>query len=310
MLSTTVRSTVLVALVAGVLAVAPGSATAASTPEATPANDAFSSVETLTPRSGETAGTNVGATKQAGEPLHASDPGGASVWYRWTADIDGFATFGACGDADLSPQLAVYTGTSVGDLTEVGSSSAPCSTALVLEVQGGTTYRIAVDGFFRDAPDMGEFTLQWAGPEPGVQRPDVLVRPGRTGSWLGDGIYNTTGARQTTTASVRAGGTATVSFKYQNDGDGDTTRIRGSASTSQFRVTYLAYRPDGTPVDITSAFTTGEAVPFPAGFAFRVVVKVTPRPGVPVGASISVKLKAASVGVTVADVAIARVTRT
>lgn len=309
MLSTSVRSTVLVALVAGVLALAPASATAAPAPETAPTNDAFSSVETLTPRSGEVAGTNVGATKQAGEPDHAGDPGGASVWYRWTSDIDGFATFGVCGDVELSPVLAVYTGTSVGGLTEVGSSNHPCLSDLVIEVQGGTTYRIAVDGFLFDALEMGEFTLRWAGPEPGAQRPDVLVRSGRSGPWLGDDIYNTTGARQTSTASVRPGGSATFSFKYQNDGDGDTTRIRGSASNSQFLVTYQAYRPDGVAVDITAAFTTGETIPFPAGFVLRVIAKVTARPGTAAGATIGVKVKATSTGTTIADVAVARVTR-
>ena len=36
-------------------------------------------------------GSNVGATKEPGEPDHAGDPGGASVWYTWTAPADGVA---------------------------------------------------------------------------------------------------------------------------------------------------------------------------------------------------------------------------
>ncbi len=36
-------------------------------------------------------GYNWGATKEAGEPDHGGDPGGASVWYSWTAPDSGIA---------------------------------------------------------------------------------------------------------------------------------------------------------------------------------------------------------------------------
>ena len=229
----TVRSTLLAALVAAALAVTAAPATAAPTPapETRPANDSFSSPQVLNGTSGSVAGTNVEATKRAGEPNHGGDPGGASVWYQWSPSATGIAHFGVCGEGAVFA-LAVYTGTSIDALTPVSSGTDLCPEVLEFGVAVGTTYRIAVDGIRFDTVDMGAFTLSWDSPVPGVQRPDVLVRPGTTGAWLGDDVYNTTGARQTSTASVRAGGTATFSFKFQNDGEDDTIRLRGSASTA------------------------------------------------------------------------------
>ena len=59
---------------------APGSASA--TP---PSNDNFANAETITDRFGWLDGDNTEATKEPGEPNHAGNPGGASVWYSWTA---------------------------------------------------------------------------------------------------------------------------------------------------------------------------------------------------------------------------------
>ena len=42
-------------------------------------------------------GTNVGATKETGEPDHAGNVGGASVWCRWVAPADGTVTFDTFG---------------------------------------------------------------------------------------------------------------------------------------------------------------------------------------------------------------------
>ena len=117
---------------------------------------------TLTGTSASASGTNVGATKQPGEPDHAGDPGGQSVWYRWQAPLSERVFIDVC-DNDFSTLLAVYTGGgSVGSLHEVASSNAfttgNCSVDFV--ASAGTTYRIAVDGS-ASAPgfNTGTFTL-------------------------------------------------------------------------------------------------------------------------------------------------------
>jgi Tol biopolymer transport system component len=91
-----------------------------------------------------------GATKEPGEPNHAGHPGGASVWFRWTAARGGLTTIDleAPPITDYDTLLAVYTGTSMGGLTLVGSNDdgvVPPS-RLTFRADAGTTYLIAVDG--------------------------------------------------------------------------------------------------------------------------------------------------------------------
>jgi hypothetical protein len=101
-------------------------------------------------------GYNWGATKESGEPDHADDPGGASVWYSWTAPLSGVAEIYLC--CSFSDQeFGFYTGDSVDALTpvlETGFSTFP--------VTAGQTYHLAVDGrhdFGEGGPWMGSFSL-------------------------------------------------------------------------------------------------------------------------------------------------------
>lgn len=88
-------------------------------------------------------GYNWTADKEAGEPDHAGDPGGASVWYSWTAPVSGLARFSLC--CGFETLLAtMYTGNAVGALTPLASASG--FGQLNVPVVGGSSYRIAVDG--------------------------------------------------------------------------------------------------------------------------------------------------------------------
>jgi hypothetical protein len=92
----------------------------------------------------QTPGYNWGATKQAGEPDHAGDPGGASVWYAFTPAESGEARISL--QSSGGPKLlALYSGSSLSELVPVGSIS-EAGTRLTADVTGGTEYRIAVDG--------------------------------------------------------------------------------------------------------------------------------------------------------------------
>jgi hypothetical protein len=90
-------------------------------------------------------GYNWTATKQAGEPDHEGDRGGASVWYEWTAPASGLVHLSVCCVAD--PILGLYTGSAVDALTPVpmNTETWPGKQAQVSE---GVTYMIAVDGGF------------------------------------------------------------------------------------------------------------------------------------------------------------------
>ena len=97
-------------------------------------------------------GTNIGASKEPGEPNHAGDSGGSSVWWSWTSSFNGYITISADLVTDWAEYgyglLGVYTGTSVSNLISVASSKSimggPAQVSFV--AAAGTTYQIAVDG--------------------------------------------------------------------------------------------------------------------------------------------------------------------
>ena len=134
--------------------VAPAAASASP-----PSNDNFGNSESITDRSGWAEGDNTEATKEPGEPNHAGNPGGHSVWYSWTAPYAGRATFSTC-YSDFDTLLAVYTGDQVDNLQQVASDDNGCGnqSQVSFMTAAGTTYRIAVDGANGAT---GYFELDW-----------------------------------------------------------------------------------------------------------------------------------------------------
>lgn len=119
-----------------------------------PGNNSFAGAIAVA-LSGPTAtvtGSSIGANKESGEPYHAPDePGGASVWWKWTAPSNGTLTVTTAG-SPFDTMLGVYTGGSVGALSQLAANDdaepgvTRTSTATVT-VTGGTTYYFAVDGW-------------------------------------------------------------------------------------------------------------------------------------------------------------------
>jgi len=116
-----------------------------------PANDNFANAQVVSGPSGFVSGSNAGATKEPGEPNHGGNPGGSSVWYRWTAPNSDPLSFYV---SDSTFTLGAYTGSSVSSLTTVGGGRSSVSFTPVT----GTLYYIAVDGFNGAT---GSFGLQW-----------------------------------------------------------------------------------------------------------------------------------------------------
>lgn len=118
---------------------------------APPANDNFANPTVLVGVNGVATSTNVDATKEAGEPNHADNVGGKSVWYIWNAPLTYSVTFGMEQSfTNFDTLLAVYTGASVNALTPVASNDDYGNTSrssLTFPAVQGTTYFIAVDGF-------------------------------------------------------------------------------------------------------------------------------------------------------------------
>lgn len=115
---------------------------------AAPANDDFANAAVL---SGPTDNTlNFESTSEPGEPNHAGNASGHSVWWRWTAPANGSVQVDTCGSYAIDTVLAVYTGDAVDALSEVASNDdlANCvpGSAVTFTASAGTTYHIAVDG--------------------------------------------------------------------------------------------------------------------------------------------------------------------
>jgi subtilisin family serine protease len=120
-----------------------------------PANDAFANAQYI---SGATVnGTNVRATRESGEPDHLPAASGSlgenTVWYNWTAPSSGQVTMDTC-MSSFDTTLAVYTGSVLSTLSQVGSDDDSCDTPngagsrLSFNATAGTTYRIALGGTY------------------------------------------------------------------------------------------------------------------------------------------------------------------
>ena len=137
-------------LAAACLLLALGGAAVGSV-QAAPTNDNFASARALSGvDANRTGDTNVAATLEAGETVPiAGTPGGASVWYAWTAPSAGVVRIDTQ-TSDFDTLLGVYTGSSVSTLTDVASNDdwADSTSRVRFAVTSGTTYRIKVDGAF------------------------------------------------------------------------------------------------------------------------------------------------------------------
>ncbi|MDB6057866.1 MAG: hypothetical protein JWO95_1710, partial [Verrucomicrobiales bacterium] len=92
--------------------------------------------------------SNVGATSEASEPLHAGKPGGKSMWLTWVPTLSGVATVSTIGSS-FDTLLAIYQGTSLTSLTNIVSDDETGgfhNSQVSFNVTGGKSYIIAVDG--------------------------------------------------------------------------------------------------------------------------------------------------------------------
>lgn len=126
-----------------------------------PANDDFVSCQSLAGMTGAITGHNIGATRETGEPSHASTFGTHSVWYCWTAPRTGTVGWNTIGST-FDTSLAVYRGSALNALTVVtndNDSGANGTSVLRFNATSNTVYRIAVDG---RGNANGNISLNWA----------------------------------------------------------------------------------------------------------------------------------------------------
>jgi hypothetical protein len=112
-------------------------------------NDPFSNRISIPGAGGTVQGSNIEATKEAGEPNHAGDTGGKSVWWTWTPTVGGIYTITTDGSS-FDTTLGVYRGTSVSSLILVADdddSGEARQSRVLINASAGSTYQIAVDGY-------------------------------------------------------------------------------------------------------------------------------------------------------------------
>jgi uncharacterized repeat protein (TIGR01451 family) len=126
-----------------------------------PANDLFANRSSLSGDAGQITTSNLNATKESGEPSHAGNSGGRSVWWRWIPSVSGIASFDTHGSS-FNTLLAVYSGASLTSLTQMAANdndgSSGSASGVTFTAQAGTEYVIAVDGFNGAT---GQISLNW-----------------------------------------------------------------------------------------------------------------------------------------------------
>lgn len=127
-----------------------------------PANDLFSQPAQLSGDTGQITSHNLNATKESGEPSHAGNSGGKSVWWRWTAPFSGTASMDTHG-SNFDTLLAIYSGTTLSGLSQLSANnndgSSGNTSSVSVPVQAGNEYLIAVDGFNGTS---GKIVLNWS----------------------------------------------------------------------------------------------------------------------------------------------------
>ena len=131
-----------------------------------PSNNHFFNAELLDQISGEVRADIREADKQTGEPQHAGNRGGASVWYAFTPSEDGELELEIL-RADFDTLLAVYTGEKVTKLQHVASNDdvdpddpdRRGKSAISQAVRADVQYWIALDGY---PGDLGVADMRYA----------------------------------------------------------------------------------------------------------------------------------------------------
>ncbi len=198
------------------------------------ASDEFSETVSiiLTDNQAQLASVNNTATKEIGEPDHAGNSGGHSVWWQWTAPANGTVNLDTIGST-FDTVLAVYTGTSVASLTAIAAdddNGGNNTSALSFPAVDGTTYYFAVDGY---GGQIGSIALNLAfapAENDNDQFSDAITLEGDSGTVTGSNIDASKESGEPRHGDVNGGasvwyyftptrtGTLALEFTYSGDG--------------------------------------------------------------------------------------------
>lgn len=243
-------------------------------PAATPFNDRFANANILMLAGSRATGVGWSSrgTLEPGEPQHAGNPGGRSVWWHWTAPASGYAVVDTRGSL-FDTTVGVYTGPRVDALTtlagndDIENGVVQASEAMFL-VNAGTTYAIAVDGFNdigRGDPhgaDSGSIRINLTFHTTAVTAPAITVQPSGA----------TVDAGQEVNLSVTATGSEPFTYRWFRNNtavelaNGRTLRLPGDVVANlagNYHVTVSNLAGTATSTTATVAVNTPPPPPPP-----------------------------------------------
>ena len=243
-----------------------------------PFSDNLSGVATASATNGLGSGSNVGATRETGEPSHVGKAGGKSVWYSWTATADGIATFSTRGSS-FDTLLAVYTGTIVSNLTAVAGDEDRggfFTSQISFNAKAGTNYLLAIDGF---AGGSGDIVLNWSLDPTSVPFPRILSQPlsqavfaGQNATFSVSVSSPTTNTYQWYHACRQIAGATNVSLTISNVQERDVGEytvlvVNASPQTARSVPAYLEISPIAQTLseDKLADILSGGPLPKPSG---------------------------------------------
>lgn len=142
-----------------------------------PPNDYFTNRTIITANPATVFGNNFFATEEPGEPNHANNPGGKSLWWTWTAPSNGVLQLNTVGSTFVA-LLAAYEGSSVTNLTRLAANNGANGDGfarLSFSVLAQTEVQIAVDGFNNGGiTNAGSVVLNLTF-KPDISRPTVAI---------------------------------------------------------------------------------------------------------------------------------------
>jgi hypothetical protein len=143
-----------------------------------PPNDDFTHRIAIDGSTNVVFGTISGAAKEPGEPNHAGNTGGNSVWWTWTAPTNSAITLTTTGST-FNTLLAVYTGSSLSNLTAVASHNGSYNDSHVTFLAtAGTAYAIAVDEEAGYQHDLGAVVIALLPAPPNDHSTNRITRTG------------------------------------------------------------------------------------------------------------------------------------
>jgi hypothetical protein len=209
-----------------------------------------------------------------------SDTAGSNGWFPTTTSIYGMTTSGslvfatgsfqnANGDP-LADNVAYFDGSAWHHLGSNGAGNGPwIGDGLALRT---FRHQLYAGGGFTSAG--GDTKAQFIASYP-ILRPDARIGTSAGGPFIGNGVYNATGAGQSKTISAARGHSGTFFVDIQNDGLlADTFTVTGTGTARGFAVRYFRGATNVTSQVKNGTFSTGSLAPG-ARSTLKMVVKLS-----------------------------------